>query len=267
MPKFKLIAATALLALTGLSHAADGNDWELRIKNHGNSWTASFSGPTDYGPAGKRIKGSGVIVEKARALRPFSKLRLEGPMNVRLSQASGDAARVSADDNIEPLIDTRVEDDTLILRLLPGTGFSTRYAPTVWVDSKNLQALVSSGSGDIAIDKFKGDKLSLSLNGSGDLRIGLLEVNELDAKLSGSGDCTVAGRAERQNWLLQGSGDVDARSLNGSSARAQLSGSGDLNLGVTQNLDATLQGSGDLSYAGRPVLKQNVSGSGEINRR
>lgn len=267
-----LSLCSALLCLAGSALAADnlsnnGNEWNLRIKNNGNSWTASFSGPMEYGAPGKRVRGSGVIVEKARVITAFSKIRLDGPMNMRLSQAGADAVKVSADDNVEPLIETVVEGDTLVLRLQKGAGLTTRHAPTVLVEAKSLQALNIVGSGDVSMDKFKGERLSLNLSGSGDLRIGLLEVKELVASLTGSGDVEVAGQAETQQWQLIGSGDVDARSLSGRSAQAQLTGSGDMSIGVTQNLDVTLRGSGDLRYAGRPVLRQTITGSGEISQR
>lgn len=267
LKKILLTTTLALLAVTAARAETDNGDWRLRIKKEGSGWTANFSGPQDYGLAGKRIKGSGTVVEKARNVAAFSKLRVEGPVDVRLSQAGSDAVRVLADDNIEPLIETRVDGDTLVLRLQPGVGFSTRHTPTISVDSKHLQALMVLGSGDVNMERFKGDSLALSLSGSGDLRIGLLEVRELTATLQGSGDVQLAGRAETQSWALRGSGDVNARSLGGRNVKAQLTGSGDLDLGVCESLDANLHGSGDLSYAGRPQLRQSVSASGEIRQR
>lgn len=257
------------LALLGQAALAgnDDNDWRLRIKKEVNGWSASFSGSSTYGPSNRRTKGSGNLVEKARSLAPFSKLRVEGPFDVRINQTGSEGLKVSADDNIEPLIESRVEGDTLVLRMQERSGYSTRHAPVVWLDVKQLQSLQISGSSDVSMDKLKGDNLSVSLTGSGDLRIGLLEVKQLTAHLSGSGDLQVAGRADQQTWALHGSGDVDARSLGGSAAKAQLTGSGDLSLGVVDSLDAALSGSGDLSYGGRPKLTQRVTGSGEISGR
>lgn len=264
------ILASALLMLAAsaqLAQADEGNDWKLRIKKEGDGWSINLNGPREYGPNAKRLRGSGNVVEKARQVGAFTKLRLEGPVDVRVNQAAADAVKVSADDNIEPLVETRVDGDTLVVRLQPGAGFTTRQTPVVSVDAKALQAIVVNGSGDLSLERFKGDQLALTLSGSGDLRVGLLEVRELNATLSGSGDVRVAGRADAQSWTLNGSGDVDARSLPGRSAKAQLNGSGDLDLGVVETLDASVRGSGDLSYGGRPQVKQSVSGSGEIHRR
>lgn len=257
------------LALLGQAALAgsDDNDWRLRIKKEVNGWSASFSGSSTYGPSNRRTKGSGHLVEKVRSIGAFSKLRVEGPFDVHINQGASEGLKVSADDNIEPLVESRIDGDTLVLRMQERSGYSTRHAPVVWLDVKQLQSVQISGSGDVHMDRFKGDSLSLSLTGSGDLRIGLLEVKQLTAHLSGSGDLQVAGRAEQQSWAMHGSGDVDARSLGGVAAKAQLTGSGDLALGVVDSLDATLSGSGDLSYAGRPKLSQRVSGSGEISSR
>ncbi|MDM4768219.1 head GIN domain-containing protein [Pelomonas sp. SE-A7] len=269
MPRIRHVLALpfALLLATQAATAGNDNDWRLRIKKDVNGWSASLSGPSEYGPSNRRTKGSGHVVEKARAIAPFTKLRLEGPIDVRLNQAGSESLKITADDNIEPLIESKVEGDTLVLRVQQGAGYSTRHSPVAWLDFKQLQALTISGSGDATLDRLKGDSLALTLSGSGDLRIGLLEVKQLSATLSGSGDLSLAGKADQQTWALHGSGDVDARSLVGNSCKAQLSGSGDLELGVVELLDVSLSGSGDLSYAGRPKLTQRVSGSGEVSAR
>lgn len=263
----RLALLTLVTTLAASTAWATDVDWRLRIKKEADGWSASFSGPIEFGSGKNRIKGSGVRVEKARALPAFSKLRLEGPFDVKLTQAGADQAVVVADDNVEPFIETVVEGDSLIVRLKRDAGFTTRSAPVVRIEARALQSVVVNGSGDLAVEQFKAEALQLSVVGSGDVQLGLVEVKDLNVSVSGSGDLRLAGRAEQQSWTLSGSGDVDARALSGRSAKAVLSGSGDLALGVTEQLDARLSGSGDLSYAGRPQLRQSISGSGEIHRR
>lgn len=260
-----LFLFTTLLALQ--ASADSGGDWNLRIRKEADGWSASFTGTNEYGSAKHRIRGSGVRVEKQRPLAAFSKVRIDGPLDVRVQQAGTDQAVIVTDDNIEPLIETVVEGDTLVLRLKRDAGFSARRAPSIRLDARNVQSVTMLGSGDLAIDRFKADSLSLALTGSGDARLGLVELRELNVNITGSGDVQAAGRADQQSWTLNGSGDVDARSLSGRQAKVQLNGSGDMALGVCEQLDAQLSGSGDLSYAGRPQLRQSVSGTGEITRR
>ncbi|RZL40624.1 MAG: DUF2807 domain-containing protein [Rubrivivax sp.] len=262
----RLALLTLIVAFAATASAGD-DDWRLRIRKEANGWTASFSGPGEYGSGKNRTRGSGVRVEKARALGAFTKLRIDGPFDVKLTQAGGDQATVVADDNIEPLIETVVEGDSLVLRLKRDAGFTTRLVPTVRIDARAVQAVAINGSGDLTVEQFKADGLNLSIVGSGDVQLGLVELKDLTVSISGSGDVRVAGRAEQQAWKLSGSGDVDARALSGRAANVELHGSGDVSLGVTEQLDVKLSGSGDLNYAGRPQLRQSVSGSGEVHRR
>ena len=264
----KHLALLTLVAAFASSAAfASDNDWRLRIKKEADGWTASFSGQIEYCSGKNRVRGSGVKVEKARVLGAFTKLRIDGPFDVKLTQAGSDQATIVADDNLEPLVETVVESDTLVVRMRRDTGFTTRLAPTVRIDVRALQAVAIHGSGDLTVERFKGDGLGLNVIGSGDVHFGLVELKDLSVSISGSGDVRMAGRAEQQSWKISGSGDVDARSLTGRAARVELNGSGDVAIGVTEQLDAQLSGSGDLSYAGRPQLRQSVSGSGEIHRR
>lgn len=264
----KRLALLALIATLASSAAIAGDDdWRLRIKKEADGWTASFSGPMEFGSGKHRTRGSGVKVEKQRALPAFSKLRIDGPIDVQLTQADADQATVIADDNIEPLIETVVDGDSLVVRLKREAGFTTRSAPQVRLEVRALQAIAINGSGDLQVERFKGDSLGLNIVGSGDVQLGLVELKELAVSINGSGDVRLAGRAEQQAWTVSGSGDVDARALSGRAARVSIHGSGDVSLGVVEQLDVQLSGSGDLSYAGRPQLRQSVTGSGEVLRR
>jgi hypothetical protein len=264
--RLRPIALLLSLALVGAAHAEE-QEWVLRIKKEAQNVAITLGSNSHYGAGGNRIKGSGTVIEKARQIGSFNKVRLDGPVDARLVAAEQSAVRVRADDNIEPMVTTSLDGDTLVIGIKPGSGFSTRNPVKVLVDFKQLQQLQIRGSGDAELDRLTADRLQLELSGSGDVQIGLLELRELHAKLSGSGDLQLAGKVEQQEWELSGSGDVSAASLSGQRVKARLSGSGDMRLGVSQELDVALSGSGDLSYSGRPLLKSKVSGSGDLIQR
>lgn len=261
------LPALLLIALLSTPALAEEQEWVLRLKKEAQQLGISVSSSTSYGNSANRIKGSGVMVDKARPVAAFSRVRLDGPVDAQLAPASDNSLHVQADDNLEPLVETRVDGDTLVIGIKSGSSFSTRQPLRVRIGFKQLDSLQLRGSGDALLDRLKADRLQVEISGSGDLRAGLLELRELQARLSGSGDVRVAGRVEQQDWELSGSGDVDAESLSGQRVRARLSGSGDLSLGVSQELDVSLSGSGELRYAGRPQLKSRVSGSGELIQR
>lgn len=262
-----LLSALLLLGLTVSAARAEEQEWVLRIKNEAKHLSVTVGQTTMYGSGSARVKGSGQWVERARAVAPFSRVRVDGPVDVRLAQSASEGVKVGADDNLEPLVTTAVEGDTLVVGIKPGSAFSTRQPLRVAVDFKDLQGLEMRGSGDASLDRLKGDRLRVQVSGSGDLTVGLLELREFSVSMSGSGDLAVAGQVEVLDLQVSGSGDVSAGSLGARQAKVQLSGSGDARLGVSQELDAQLSGSGDLRYAGRPRVKSQVSGSGELMAR
>jgi hypothetical protein len=267
--KLPLVLVRVLLVWASVvsSVQAEEQEWVLRIKNEAKNLSITLGQTTLYGSGGQRVKGSGHLVERARPVAAFSRVRLDGPIDVRLSSGAAESLKVSADDNLEPLVTTVVEGDTLIVGVKPGSAFSTRHPLRVSLEFKQLQALEVLGSGDAALDRWQGDRLRLEMSGSGDVSIGLIEARELSAALSGSGDLALAGQADRIDFVLSGSGDVSASSLSEQDVRATLSGSGDLRLGVSRTLEVKLSGSGDLRYAGRPKVTSQVSGSGELMPR
>ena len=75
------------------------------------------------------INGSGKEVHVARPVAAFTVLRLDSSVDVHAHQGATPSVSVHADDNIEPLIETVVEGDTLVVRMRKGassTGASSR---------------------------------------------------------------------------------------------------------------------------------------------
>lgn len=221
------------------------------------------------GFGGARVQGSGHLVEERRTLAGFTGVRLVGPVNVELRAADRDGVTVRADDNIAPLIETRVSSGdrpTLEIALKDGVTIRTRHAPVVVVEFRALFELVMRGSGDARADRIAGEDFVLSMTGSGDVRIDALEVDRFAASLSGSGDLVVAGRADQQAIRIAGSGDVKARRLSSRGAQIAIAGSGDASVNASETLDVTIAGSGDVVYRGTPRITQRIRGSGAVRR-
>jgi hypothetical protein len=216
------------------------------------------------GFAGDRIAGSGRIVEESRALAGFSALKVSGGVDVELRASARESVTVRADDNVVPLIETRVEGTTLVIGPARGASFGTRRRPRVLVEFVRLGELTVAGAGDVRADRVRGDILAVSVAGSGDVRIDSLDVNSLGAMLAGSGDFIGAGRADQQGFRIRGSGDVRARDLVGRTVKVSIAGSGDALVHATEELDVAIAGSGDVVYRGAPKVTKSIAGSGSV---
>lgn len=218
---------------------------------------------------GERVNGSGRIIEDRRAIAGFVAVRVTGPIGVQLKAAERDAVVVRADDNVAPLITTRLtggDRPALEIGVTPDASFRASRATVVIVEFRALSELVIGGSGDVRADRIAADDFALSMTGSGDARIDSLRAQRFAVALSGSGDLVVSGHAEEQAFRLAGSGDVHAGGLEGRRVQIAIAGSGDARVRASVALDVSIDGSGDVVYHGRPKITQRIRGSGAVRR-
>jgi len=214
---------------------------------------------------GNTISGSGREVNVARKVGAFTVLRLDSSVDVHAHQGATPSVTVHADDNIEPLIETTVDGDTLVVRLRKGVSFHTNRDIVVDVVFTSLTATQQHGSGDLHIDKLSAPKLESTIAGSGNLNIDSAQLGAFALSIAGSGDVTIAGSADEARFGVAGSGDIDARDFAAKRVSVSISGSGDARVNATEAIDAKVAGSGDVSYAGHPHdVSRRVSGSGSI---
>ena len=220
----------------------------------------------NIGWGGKGMEGSGRMVTVPRTIGAFSIVRVEGPLDVTAHPGSAPAVSVTAEDNIEPLIETVVDGQTLVLRLSRSASFRTHKKIAVDVAFTQLTGAQIRGSGDLNVDRPAGPRLDTSIDGSGDLRVSGATLTALGAQISGSGDITLSGTADDASYSISGSGDIHAADLQGRRVTVEISGSGDARVHATESIDARIAGSGDIVYSGHPAkVARKIAGSGSIS--
>jgi hypothetical protein len=148
-----------------------------------------------WSPVGA-VEGSGKVIEDSRSVPAFQKLRLDGGFDVRVQIGGPAKVVVRADDNLQPLIVTRVEGDTLVVGTEQEKNVHSRSKVLVTVTTPSLSAAALRGSGDLTIDGARGGPFELSLSGSGDVRLGGADLSRLSVALAGSGDVHLQGRSK-----------------------------------------------------------------------
>ena len=214
---------------------------------------------------GRRVDGSGKVAEEARALTPFTAVVVTGPVEVRMKAADSERVVVRADDNIVPLIETRVDDGgRLVIGVKDGASFRTRNRMSAEVSFRELSSVLISGSGDLRADRVKASIFETTIRGSGDVVIESLDSDAVALSIAGSGDFTAAGRTAKLGVVIVGSGDVRAEKLEAREAAVRIRGSGDARVHAVESLQVDIAGSGDVRYRGQPVVTKKVAGSGEV---
>jgi hypothetical protein len=212
-------------------------------------------------PDSKRLK-------ERRDVSGFSRVLLGGVGELVITQGDAERLEIEADEQVMPRISTRVEGDTLVIGLEPGSWWQRltdamkkiRYELTM----REIAGVVLSGAGTIKASGVSGERLELVVSGAGKLRVEDLSVRDLSAVISGVGGCEVLGRVENQDLKVTGAGSFRAPELRSCCARALLSGTGGITVNVDETLDATISGAGSIRYHGEPTVFQRVTGVGSV---
>ena len=223
------------------------------------------------GSAHAAVIGSGKLQTDTRAASGFQAISLKTSAKLVLRQGSREGVELRADDNILPLIETRVVDGaggpTLEIRSRDGASYSAKSMPVITVDLIKLNALSVSGSGDVISDGLKSPALKIAISGAGDIRLNKLAVDELGVKVSGSGDIHFSGRAAKLAVAIAGSGDVDSAGLEADDVSISISGSGGANVNARKALTVSIAGSGDVVYTGDVVPRTSIAGIGTVKKK
>ncbi|WP_326540147.1 head GIN domain-containing protein [Pseudorhodoferax sp.] len=220
-----------------------------------------------------RITGSGRAASEARDVGEFEAIAVAGPFDVQVRPASREALRISADDNLLPLVETVVENGrqgrTLKIRLRDGQGSIQPQSPLrVDVDVRRLSGLHLAGSGDVRVERLDTPALQATVAGSGTLRLDGLAAGTLELKVAGSGEVLASGKAARATVSVAGSGEAKLADLVADEVKVSVAGSGDADVTANQALTVSVAGSGDVRYGGTVQnVRSSVAGSGTVRRR
>ena len=230
------------------------------------------------------VQGSGNIETQTVDVSNFDQISLEISGDVYVEHGQTESVTVEADDNILPLLETKVTGKELVLSTKPNQGIDPSRKIVYRITVKDLRGisingsgnfyvrpiqsdtmdLSLGGSGNIEIDDLATGKLSLDLNGSGNITIDKLAATTIDSSVNGSGDISLAGQAPSQKISFSGSGNYQAGDLKSKTAEINIPGSADVTVWVTDELEANINGSGTVRYYGKPTVDQSGNGSGKI---
>lgn len=215
---------------------------------------------------GERVEGSRKLIRQDRPLGSFHALALGLPAEVELRQGDSEGITLETDDNILPLVETRIEQGTLQVRALRRGLELSPSALRVVVRFRELDDLAIGGAGTVTGSGLKARRLHLAIGGSGRIVLAQLRAEAVEAAIGGSGNVRLTGSAHRIGVSIGGSGDVLAEGLQADSGEVSIGGSGNVQVFVTERLEVAIAGSGRVRYWGDPQVESAVVGTGRLVR-
>ena len=198
-----------------------------------------------------------------------SRIRVQGPFDVRVRTGVPTGVRATGPQDAIDRVTVEQHGETLVIGTSRSMGLSNwtwskRDPLVVDVGVRALAAAALGGSGNVSIDRVRGDALDLAVSGSGDLGVGAVDVERLKLQAAGSGSLTAAGRAGTVDASLVGSGDIHGNALKAEQATVSLAGSGSIDLAAQRSATVSLAGSGDVRIVGPAACTVARRGSGDV---
>lgn len=218
-------------------------------------------------PFWRQVHGSGRVVTEEREVSGFSKITIDCPGTITITQGEVESLEIKSDDNIITELTSDVVGNTLVLGIennrwlkLVNPSNGIYYTLTV-ID---LSSIIINGAADLSMNDFTGDSLTIEINGAGKIELNNIVVNDLDVEINGAASAYLSGEVSSLSAQINGVGDIDAADLLATTGEIEINGLGNGTVWVTESLSISLSGGGSLNYYGSPTISQNISGAGNI---
>ncbi|MFB8792243.1 MAG: DUF2807 domain-containing protein [Potamolinea sp.] len=193
------------------------------------------------------VRGSGIVKTESRKVRGFSSISSKSVGKVAVQQTGKESLTITADDNILPLLESRVADNILYLTIAKDTHMNPTKPIEFVVEVKSLESLKIDGVGSIEVKDIQGKRLSVSLDGVGSM--------------------TIAGSVDVLDLTLSGVGSFHGEKFKVKQAKVHHSGVGSAVVNVSDQLDATVSGVGSVEYIGSPQVQKSGRGLGSVKKQ
>jgi len=208
------------------------------------------------------VVGSGMVVEETRTVGFFDSIRVVGSCNVYFTTGA-QGLRLVGEDNILDIIDTHVENGTLVID--SDRSYSSHYQLEAYVSMEAIKGFSINGAGKVVGDgSFTTDELELEIFGAGKMELAVTAGN-ISSRIEGAGCIVLEGRADEHIVRIAGAGSIEAGDLEVKTYDIRIDGAGTCRIFVTEVLDAEINGAGAIYYRGNPhSVNSTIAGAGKI---
>lgn len=215
----------------------------------------------------RKIKGNGVVQEKNRKVLKYSKLVVDGDVDVEiLNNPFKNTIRTSGDANLHQLVQVSVENETLTLKRKPGFEVVSQTQPLkVTLTTKDLTEITKNGDKGSITNMGTIEIPQLKLTNTGDGKMELkVKTDELYLTTQNTASIVVEGNSNTVKINSTSSGDINAKELSAFFTEVSSSGSGNIYTNTVNGIDGSLNGSGNLYYRITKTVNVTENGEGKV---
>ena len=193
------------------------------------------------------VRGSGNVKTETRSVIGFSSIAFNSEGKVTIQQTGKESLTISAEDNLLPLLESRVTNRTLSIGTVNNADIHPTKPIEFVMEVKSLEAFKMTGVGSIEAKDIQTKRLVISMTGVGSL--------------------SIEGVADSLDLSLEGIGSYQGGEFKTKQAIVHSEGMGSAVLNVSDRLDATVSGVGSVEYIGNPKVQKSGEGLGQLKQR
>lgn len=209
-------------------------------------------------------RGSGNVQRETRAVGSFTGVSVSSGIRGEVKVGT-QRVELEADDNVLPIIETVVEDGTLMVRFKHHGSLRTETPIVVRVTAPSIEALDASGGSSIRAEVASSDDLSIQSSGGGEVHVKHVAVKKLHADVSGGGGLFLDGAADQVRLALSGGSRCVGEQFRTRALRINASGGSIARLAVTDKVNGAASGGSVIHVSGTPELRVSSTGGSIVD--
>jgi hypothetical protein len=215
------------------------------------------------------VPGPALADDRHVGIGSFSRLRVDGPIEVRVTTGASPGATVSGDRAVTETIELQSNGDALVVRRNGSNQWSEQGAAVatrpvvVTLTTPALTSASVTGAGRLQVTRLTGARMTLTVSGPGAIQVDGVEGEALAAQLVGAGTVTVGG-GKVTTARLTASGTIDTGAVDAGELLAVLDGLGAITARARYAAQVSNSGLGTVTVAGHPKCSVRAAAGGPV---
>lgn len=244
MKRFRIHMCTVIVWIFFLNGVSIANNISIINVGTGQVEVNGMSVSTTIGC----VEGSGVAKAEKRDVPSFTAIEVGGSFNANIECQKKQGLEVSGDDNILPLIITRVDNGVLHIDIAPNKSICPKTQLLVKITAINIENISAMGTNVVSISQLNNKNFAVYA--------------------SGSGSISASGKTSEFTVNIRGSSNLNAKDLCSEEVNIAISGVADAVIYASKKLQAQISGVGNIIYYGNPgEMSKNITGVGHIEQK
>lgn len=205
-----------------------------------------------------RTNGNGnVTTEERTGIRDFDAVKGSSGLNVILTKGTQQKVVVEADENLQEIIETYVENGTL--RITVEGNIGNARAKKVYVTFTNLEKVQASSGANVYVqDELRAENLTLDASSGANLEASVFS-KDLYLEASSGANLEVSGIAKTVKTKASSGASIDAQDVVAATGSARASSGASIAIQAKETLETKTSSGGQINYYGNPTVSNSSS--------